>query len=286
MARPKSNVPPSTRLRENQRRARACRKELIEDLQRRLHNYERKELQATLLMQIAARKVALENVRLRDLLISRGVPPQEIDSMIHTEDRTSASPTSSGVGGSCRSPAACAIQSRWTHDSLHIDGSVSPEQWDVQESSSTSGKQASEATAPPIADDHTVQTSTELVGCTRSPTHVSITEKEWKPAPDPHTFAQSGCNSGRTESPTKFDDEQHDLLAAVSDCFCPTNTAVPQSGSARTMLEMSCETAAEIIVGMRGDDDLDMARSELGCVRGKQCNVKNVHVLQIIDFDK
>merc|ERR1711981_590608 len=165
-------------------------------------------------------------------LISRGVPPQEIDSMIHTEDRTSASPTSSGVGGSCRSPAACAIQSRWTHDSLHIDGSVSPEQWDVQESSSTSGKQASEATAPPI------------------------------------------------------DDDQHDLLAAVSDCFCPTNTAVPQSGSARTMLEMSCETAAEIIVGMRGDDDLDMVRSELGCVRGKQCNVKNVHVLQIIDFDK
>jgi hypothetical protein len=48
------------------------------------------------------------------------------------------------------------------------------------------------------------------------------------------------------------------------------------------MLEMSCETAANIIAGMRGNGDKIRARRELGCDGEMQCNVKNIMVLQAL----
>ncbi|KAK4444966.1 hypothetical protein QBC34DRAFT_429412 [Podospora aff. communis PSN243] len=54
--------------RESQRRSRARRRELVEDLQRRVAEYERRDARATEAMQVAARRVVEENRRLRGLL--------------------------------------------------------------------------------------------------------------------------------------------------------------------------------------------------------------------------
>ncbi|KAK0611574.1 hypothetical protein B0T14DRAFT_331722 [Immersiella caudata] len=54
--------------RESQRRSRARRRELVEDLQRRVAEYERRDAHATEAMQLAARKVVEENRKLRELL--------------------------------------------------------------------------------------------------------------------------------------------------------------------------------------------------------------------------
>jgi hypothetical protein len=51
------------------------------------------------------------------------------------------------------------------------------------------------------------------------------------------------------------------------------------------MLKMSCEIAASIISGMRGNGDPERARLQLGCEGGEHCNVKNIKVLQIMEMD-
>jgi len=51
------------------------------------------------------------------------------------------------------------------------------------------------------------------------------------------------------------------------------------------MLEMSCEMAAEIISGMRENEDQERTRSQLGCSGYEQCHVKNITVLQLMTMD-
>lgn len=68
----------------------------------------------------------------------------------------------------------------------------------------------------------------------------------------------------------------------TSDCFCPPTSTIkispPNSG-----LEISCETAASIIIEMRGDGDIEAVRASLGCKGREDCTVRNSTVLQIMD---
>lgn len=68
----------STRIRDNQRRSRAQRKEYLDSLQRRIHEYERRGVEATVEVQQAAKAVARENAGLRRLLARYGVSEEEI----------------------------------------------------------------------------------------------------------------------------------------------------------------------------------------------------------------
>ncbi|KAK5993783.1 hypothetical protein PT974_07220 [Cladobotryum mycophilum] len=72
------------RIRENQRRSRARRKEYVEGMQRKLQDYETKGVAATLEMQQAARDVAIENSRLRLLLAHNGISGQVIDGFLQS----------------------------------------------------------------------------------------------------------------------------------------------------------------------------------------------------------
>lgn len=77
----KHRTPESLALnRENQRRSRARHRELLEELQGRVRDYERRDAQATLDMQRVAREVAAENAALKGLLAAKGVPPDEVEA--------------------------------------------------------------------------------------------------------------------------------------------------------------------------------------------------------------
>ncbi|QPC74360.1 hypothetical protein HYE68_005112 [Fusarium pseudograminearum] len=79
----KARTPESLALnRENQRRSRARQRELLDDLQGRVREYERRDAQATLEMQRVARVVAGENAALRALLAAKGVAPEEVEAHI------------------------------------------------------------------------------------------------------------------------------------------------------------------------------------------------------------
>ncbi|KAH7386739.1 hypothetical protein DE146DRAFT_747918 [Phaeosphaeria sp. MPI-PUGE-AT-0046c] len=91
MSKKGNDTPTSVRIRDNQRRSRNRRKELIDDLQARVKDYERKGVTATQHMQHAARYVALENTRLRTLLARHGVQQAEVDAYLRSCDGSDAS---------------------------------------------------------------------------------------------------------------------------------------------------------------------------------------------------
>ncbi|KAF5640569.1 hypothetical protein F52700_3720 [Fusarium sp. NRRL 52700] len=79
----KTRTPESLALnRENQRRSRARQRELLDDLQSRVREFERRDGQATLEMQRVARAVAGENAALRGLLAAKGVSAEEVEAHV------------------------------------------------------------------------------------------------------------------------------------------------------------------------------------------------------------
>ncbi|KAM0255466.1 hypothetical protein ACHAQJ_005766 [Trichoderma viride] len=72
------------RIRENQRRSRARRKEYVEGMQRKLQEFESKGVSATLEMQQAARDVAIENSRLKLLLAHNGITVDAVESFLQS----------------------------------------------------------------------------------------------------------------------------------------------------------------------------------------------------------
>ncbi|KAA8649372.1 bZIP transcription factor [Aspergillus tanneri] len=78
------NLAPSTRVRDNQRRSRARRKEYVRDLEQRLRKFESLGVEATREVQAAGRKVAAENALLRSLLRRRGVTEKEIQEYLES----------------------------------------------------------------------------------------------------------------------------------------------------------------------------------------------------------
>ncbi|KAI5456963.1 hypothetical protein BGZ63DRAFT_365554, partial [Mariannaea sp. PMI_226] len=73
--------------RENQRRSRARRRELFDDLQRKVLEYESRDAQATIEMQRVARTVAAENAALRELLAARHVTREEVEHHLAMSSR-------------------------------------------------------------------------------------------------------------------------------------------------------------------------------------------------------
>jgi hypothetical protein len=240
-------------------------------------------------MQNAARKVAWENARLRDMLISRGVSAEEIAKSIYVGERTISKPTSLSGGGLCRSPGTCKLHG---HSAVHRSQSEQPIgqiQSDLEENGGNAEQNDSDEGFLSVAKEQPVHTPTNSAVCHTPPPGSPILERDALTAvsktPD-FVEGRDGCVSRSTGHSNKFDKERHDSLPTITDCFCPPNATIVPSTHNRTMLEMSCETAAGIIVGMRGDDDMALARTELGCVLGQHCTVKNVHVLEIMELDE
>ena len=76
----------ATRIRDNQRRSRARRKEYVRDLEQRLERFEKQGVQATFEVQAAGRKVAEENKLLRSLLRSQGVTDAEVEEYLRSHN--------------------------------------------------------------------------------------------------------------------------------------------------------------------------------------------------------
>ncbi|KAF2772881.1 hypothetical protein EJ03DRAFT_348405 [Teratosphaeria nubilosa] len=70
------------RIRDNQRRSRARRKEYLQELETRYRQCEQTGVEASAEIQAAARKVAEENRKLRALLMRQGMKDADIDEML------------------------------------------------------------------------------------------------------------------------------------------------------------------------------------------------------------
>ena len=97
------------RIRDNQRRSRARRKEYLQELEARLRQCELQGIEASAEIQLAARRVADENRKLRILLGQHGVG----DDIVETFLQSTASPDRTLGGSYCgggRTPSSGAVQ--------------------------------------------------------------------------------------------------------------------------------------------------------------------------------
>jgi hypothetical protein len=89
-AKEKANL---ARIRDNQRRSRARRKEYLQELEARLRQCELQGIEASSEIQMAARRVADENKKLRALLAQQGIGEENIEAYLQS------SPTDATMGG-------------------------------------------------------------------------------------------------------------------------------------------------------------------------------------------
>lgn len=244
-----SDTPSSIRIRENQRRSRNQRKELIQDLQRRVQEYELKGIAATQDMQRAARKVAEENARLRSLLASRGVTRDEVDAYLRSFD-AAAAPLPTQRVPEKRQPERMQPTIQPAHQPLA--GAVQHQ-------------------AHPV-DGHT-----------NTPTALPLYEPAVSIAPHEPSYSRPPDGGIHDGSASTFSMLQGDPdCPNTANCFCAP-TPVPQERPMDTGLLISCETAATIIAEMRGDADRNRIKASLGCRGQKDCVVKNTLVLELMD---
>ncbi|KAK5241138.1 hypothetical protein LTR16_009720, partial [Cryomyces antarcticus] len=98
----KSNL---ARIRDNQRRSRARRKEYLQELENKYRHCEAVGVEASTEIQAAARRVLEENRRLRGLLRIKGVGENEIEMAVAANDDTFGS----GQGGNPQYPSAATV---------------------------------------------------------------------------------------------------------------------------------------------------------------------------------
>ncbi|KAF1842799.1 uncharacterized protein K460DRAFT_387079 [Cucurbitaria berberidis CBS 394.84] len=269
MSRKSSDTPSSKRIRENQRRSRNRRAELLNDLQTRVHEFERQGVIATQDMQQAARKVAQDNIRLRSLLALHGVLQEEVDSYLRLSDEVHV-PT---LQGSLVNP----------QDGMperDLNRSLSPTQSSHQAQSQYVGDgptnvnlQFEPHQQKPSTARHSKAIETDT--STRVQTEQSIPK-----------VAEQCCDlqghNGSIDSNYVCPVTEPPGCPNSSSCFCAPAPSVPFY-SVSSGLEISCETAATIIAEMRGDGDRDSIRASLGCGDRGDCNIKNSTVLQVMD---
>ncbi|WEW56858.1 hypothetical protein PRK78_002313 [Emydomyces testavorans] len=250
----------SARIRDNQRRSRARRKEYIQDLERRLQKFEKLGVEATLEVQAAGRKVAEENLLLRSLLRLRGVTDVDVEEYlrVHGDGRKSDGGGGGGGGVSAELRPSSSSMSRLVQGDKAGEGRVDHAMTKRRGLKSAQGYSHMDGLG-----------SEERMGGVQP-------ARRWEAGPSsgavrnghqPRTRTPSCDGLTATDGETSRECNQKDELYNEFDAAQVT----------------SCETAARIITMMRGDPDTRDARTELGCAPGADCVVKNMTIFEILD---
>ncbi|OAA72348.1 hypothetical protein ISF_01421 [Cordyceps fumosorosea ARSEF 2679] len=286
MAGPKTTQTPSTnpaaeRIRENQRRSRARRKEFVEAMQRRLDEYEKQGVEATLQMQQAARTVAIENSRLRLLLARRGVTDHEVDKFlamfetgIPRDDEILQPPGGNGSLQTVIPPPSAPAPTTYSqqpppatttttspYQQYHSDGGIDrlAVLADASISDRCCGSGASTVATTP----------TESTVAAQSPPSTGPSTMPGTPVSGPHGQYHSHIHS---HSHHHHSHHHHGTAQAQAESASP--------------LVMSCNTAAQIIAEMQGGTPVNRhaVKASMGCPDAEcECFVKNTLLFQIME---
>ncbi|KAK2040039.1 hypothetical protein LZ31DRAFT_558233 [Colletotrichum somersetense] len=292
------------RIRDNQRRSRARHKEFVDELQRKVQEYEKRGIEASLQMQRAARDVAIENSRLRALLASRGVSSDQVDAYLRSfEDdpksssaisiNTTLAPILSGPVVFEPSPTQLPPLQEHFGNTFHPDPSSSaaddPSAAAATAATTTSAaakkRKYGDALLPPVLtltptpdvqqssalDRLAVLADASLNRSSSQPAQHSSTSSESSRSPRPYDRASQTpprpAEPQRYQQPHRHEQHQHQHMSALS----------PH--------EMSCNAAAQIIADMQGgSSDQRKTKIALGCrSQDDECFVKNTSIFRVLD---
>jgi hypothetical protein len=218
-------------------------------------------------MQRAARKVVQENSRLRNLLKHHGISYDEIDTYLRSFDEDKAS-----------NEASLALATTLVSPQRGMFEVISGHGLGVSEPS-CQNRSSGNDTCNNIPDRRYLieHERGDLFTTLRRP----ITSESFSDA-----RIQTETPSPRVIENQYYAQENNKVVDSecpnTHDCFCPPTTK-SRTRLSTSGLEISCETAATIIIEMRGDGDVESVRKSLGCAGREECNVRNSTVLQILD---
>ncbi|EFR02652.1 hypothetical protein MGYG_05649 [Nannizzia gypsea CBS 118893] len=263
--------PAAARVRENQRRSRARRKEYIQELETRLQQYERHGVGVTIEVQTAARKVSRQNAMLRSLLHSCGVTDARIDECLAYAEENNCSP--SIVFDTLPLAAAAAPKPR-----------RAPKPKPAPEPQPSLPRVLAPAPAPATvapAVSPAVEQRTAAPMLARRPPSACCRPQQ----------GSQGCPAQVAEGVPNFVPPQTWSASSLDSTHSPMEAAIPSSNCASApdlasqwIDDMTpCEEAAKIIASMRVEQDEQAVRAELGCGLNATCMVDNMTIFQAMD---
>jgi len=267
------------RIRDNQRRSRARRKEYLQELEHRLRQCELQGVEASSDIQLAARKVAEENKKLRGLLVQHGVADDSIDLYLQS------SPTSDTVIGNNFGVSNGAVQVLEqllrTRKSCCSDGNTGALS-NSRESSSVSTVNSSWDT-----------TSLHQRSVGAQPIGIVVPSAQQYMTPSVSSAGSISYRSSHSMSDyQRIQGQSAEWGQQFPDSFTVTNH-LPCNSRHTTQLHLrsgyisssnvnSCVTATDMITTMAGAD-ASVVREDLGCLPGVDCEVNNHDIFHVMD---
>lgn len=301
------------RIRDNQRRSRARRKDYTADLEDRLRHCESEGVQVTQEVQLAARGVVDENKRLRTLLLQSGMGAAELDAltkspMVDPPTEPQYRPTSEAVRTLERvldeRKQCCASRKNETyagnfnqnHGSSDRNTPSSPDSPNHQPSPYLYGQTGF---PPSHGLPHTPQQfdvpiphrtlSSSRIGPEARHTPPSLQMPGYASSPIERQGSMSSMSSIHQPSFNLHDpvsvpgsysyqpSQNHHQFPPAAQPFMPMTT--PRSQNIN-----DCDFAASMIHTMAGGlTDLNDVRADLGCAPGMDCEVDNQIVFNVMD---
>ncbi|KAH6608445.1 hypothetical protein Trco_001791 [Trichoderma cornu-damae] len=240
--------------RESQRRSRARRNELVNDLKKQVESYQRQGAAASLEMQKVAQAATFENQRLRDLLRMYGVSQDEIRRHI-------SSPPASLPAASSSSPSTTGL-----HEPCVLK---------CKACGSTSvmlEKPPATPSARKTRDGLRSQQDTAADGPQPSPSVSSAAIQYPDMAQNIATHASPRANPTTRHDPKLSPETQH---------YGPHDFS--KNAHHVDTMETSCDAAASILVDLHYNADPERARAALGCQGPNSCTVNNIKIFQLLD---
>ena len=265
---PLATSPNPARVRENQRRARARRKEYLEELETRLRSYESLGVQASKGIQLSARAVLAENTRLREENAQLRVENEKLNQALEgkLEQSTDSVLTDKDSEGLER-------------------GGFSREEsrtWQAVYSLAGERNHGSETEALRLDSDTTGRRNGVILTETGRSLPLNTQLGSLQPSPTIMNPSMSDI-----DQPSRGETASHDYFPIQQETDLREVTCGQRNDTDFSTDTLSCEYAAQIITSMRADVTPDDVRADLECNESigewKKCKVNNAKLFVAMD---
>ncbi|KAL7792050.1 hypothetical protein V8C37DRAFT_135919 [Trichoderma ceciliae] len=273
--------------RESQRRSRARRNELVNDLKKQVEDFQRQGASASLELQRVAQAATFENQCLRNLLSIHGVSQDEIDGYISSPPAPPLTTQPSLYEPSALRCKACGstsimleklpsrLPARESRESLRLQQSAA-DHCQLLSSESSEAIQHSHATRK-MANN----TSTTAFASPRVRSNIKHGTGPGSHQSQEHNQAHY-LTSHSNEDKTHHSDTSLEFDPPLATSHDDSHRTSDSVNHADTM-ETSCDTAASILVDLHHHADPERARAALGCKGPNSCTVNNIKIFQLLE---